>query len=453
MSILQVGLNHKTAPIELRERLALDGCGLRMALEEFITPEQIFRSAAAGTLLKEVVILSTCNRLEIYAVNNGESSDVENELGWQTIIQKLALQQDLPVETLLPHLYYKADREAVRHLMRVASGLDSMILGEPQILGQVHRSYGEAHTVGVTGPMLSKLFAQAVHAGKRARTESEISRQTTSISHAAARLAKAQNPNLQQANVLVVGAGEMAQLAAQAMNQHGTQQITIINRTYTTAQILADQVAGCAIPWRELPQALINADLVLTATGAPHLVISPGDVASILTQRQGRPLTFIDVAVPRDIDEGVDDLQATLDANLAQREAEIPKVEAIIEAEIDDFEQWLRGRQVIPTIVDLRRKAQAIADAEVADAKRRLNSKDAQIVERLAHRLVNKLLHEPIVRLKAGIDPGAHDTVAHVVRDLFGLDEMEEPKQDSGNQKALLMPLPQVGNGSWSIKQ
>ena len=439
MPILLIGLNHKTAPVEVREKLELSGCRLRVALEALTS---IGRSMprdgqSVATTIREAVILSTCNRLEVYAVATG--SDIVQ--GWAAIEHCLADLHGIPHETLDAHLYRKADQDSVVHLMQVSSGLDSLVLGEPQIQGQVHRAYAEAHAAAATGPILSHLCTQAVHAGKRARTETDISRHTTSISHAAANLARMKLGDLQQISALILGAGEMAQLAAHAMHMQGTGSIHVINRTLSTAEALAQEVAGQAAPWHALAEMLSQVDVVVTATGAPHTVIHRTDVLTALEQRaphsarvHGRPLVFIDVAVPRDVDEGVadlpgvichdvDDLQTAVDANLSQREAEVPKVEAIIHEEVTDFEDWLCGREVVPTIVDLRRKARAIADAEVAQASRRVSEADVAVLERLAHRLVNKLLHEPTIQLKAQAAEGEGHAYAHVVRELFALDE------------------------------
>ena len=365
------------------------------------------------------------------------------------IEQCLADLYGIPHETLDAHLYRKADQDAVIHLMCVASGLDSLVLGEPQIQGQVHRAYAEAHAAAATGPILSHLCTQAIHAGKRARTETAISRHTTSISHAAANLARMKLGNLAQTSALIVGAGEMAQLAAHAMQMQGAGAIHVINRTFASAQKLADDVDGRAAPWHELPAMLAQVDLVITATGAPHTVIHRTDVLTALAQREeadGRPLMFIDVAVPRDVDAtvatlpsvicyDVDDLQTAVDANLAQREAEVPKVEAIIYEEVIDFEDWLRGREVAPTIIDLRRKARAIAAAEVAEASRRVSEADVQVLERLAHRLVNKLLHEPTIQLKAQAAEGEGHAYAHTVRELFALDEAAPDAQETAARR------------------
>lgn len=448
MAILLVGLNHRTAPVELREQFSLAGCGIHMALQE------VPLGGSAGSL-REVVILSTCNRLEVYA----EARSAEQ--GCDAIEEYLARLQGLSVDAIRPYLYRKMDEDAIHHLMRVAAGLDSMILGEPQILGQAAQALIDAQQGGTAGPLLSHLFAGAVHAGKRARTETEISRHTTSVSHAAALLVKDKVPDIAAAHILIVGAGDMAELAARSFQTVGAQQITYINRTYTRAQSLAEQVGGEAFNWYHLPDALTWADAVITATGAPHTVIHTDDLTGVLPQRGARPLTFVDIAVPRDVEEAVaelpgvqcfdiDDLQSALDENLALREAAIPQVEIIIGQEAANYLEWLHSREVVPVIIDLRRKAEQLAQEEVEEALRHLNNldqRDQDVIARMAHRLVNKLLHEPTVRLKARASEGDGHAYAHAVRDLFDL-RREEDKHFAAapNGKQLLSSLDGVAS-------
>ncbi|MCC7448528.1 MAG: glutamyl-tRNA reductase [Anaerolineae bacterium] len=427
MSIVLVGLNHRTAPVELREQLSLTGCALQMALEELHIANQ---PESQSAVVQEAVIVSTCNRLEIYAVVGGDANR-----GWATIERFLTNLQGIAPEALHPHLYFMDEHTAVEHLMRVAAGLDSMILGEPQILGQVTQAFGDAKLAGATGPVLSHLFAQAIHAGKRARTETAISRHTTSASHAAALLAQQKIGDLRTARVLVVGAGEMAELAVHALQFHGAVDITCINRTYSRAEELAQRIGGQAMNWYHLDAALIQSDVVITATGAPHIVIYADYVARILPKREGRPLVFVDIAVPRDVEESVgeltgvqcydiDDLELAVDTNVAQRQAAIPQVERIMEQEAVNFREWLNSRRVVPVITDLRRKADDIAAAEVAQMLHRLKGLDEReqdMLYQLAHRIVNKLLHEPTIRLKAYAAGGNGYGYAHAMRELFAL--------------------------------
>ena len=294
MHLILVGLNHRTAPITLREQFSLPVCSLRSALTELGS----FSSSGAngaqnghkngnqnnGPRITEKIILSTCNRLEVYAITTGEAAD-----GWQLIVQFLTGLQGISAEELHPHLYFMEGQEAVIQLMRVAAGLDSMVLGEPQILGQVSSAWNEAHAANSTGPILSHLFDAASHAGKRARTETEIGRHTTSISHAAARLIADKVGDVTQSHIAIIGAGEMAVLAAQALQAKGVRQLSFLNRTYSRAEAIASQFGCQALNWYHLPQALATADVVIAATGAPHIVLHERDVRPILAERAGRP--------------------------------------------------------------------------------------------------------------------------------------------------------------------
>ncbi len=443
MQIILVGLNHRTAPVALREQFNLADCALRMALEDLAAlPAQNGQTPAAR--LSENVILTTCNRLEIYATVIGESED-----GWRILEGYLSSLQGIPLETFKTHLYYLAGNEVVNHLMRVASGLDSMILGEPQILGQVSHAQTEAHIAGTSGPILSHLFDLAAHAGKRARTETSIGRHTTSISHAASLLVKEKVGDLETLELLIIGAGEMAEVAAQALRSHGAKDLRFINRTYNRAENLACQYEGQAVNWYHLADALVTADAVICATGAPHIVIHADDVQPVLSQRSGRSLLFVDIAVPRDIEESVgrlpgvacydiDQLQSVVDSNLAQRQAAIPDVEAIISEEVDRFDSWLQGRQVLPVLVELRKQAQEIADVELARNQYYLDELAPECQEKvnqMVQRIVNKMLHEPTVRLKQSAADGNGVAYAHALRELFALDSAPTPAIESQNGK------------------
>ncbi|HVG95596.1 MAG TPA: glutamyl-tRNA reductase [Chloroflexota bacterium] len=420
MTVVLVGLNHHTAPIAVREGLSVTGPRLRGALESM---------GSSKAVLLEGTILSTCNRLEAYAV----APDAAR--GRVALRQFLARLGETPAAALAPHLYCLEGRGAVQHLMRVAAGLDSLILGESQILGQVARAGDEAREAGTAGPVLSKLFMRAVHAGKRVRTETAIGRHTTSVSHAAVGLAKASAGDLSRARALVVGAGEMAGLAGRALREHGVLEIACLNRTAARAEALAHRLGGSAFAWEALPEALAWADVVISATGAPQAVIGVGDVAPGLARRGARPLWIVDVAVPRDVEVAVgdlpglhrfdvDDLRSVLDAGLAERRAAAPAAEEIVREEVAHFLRWAESRQVVPVIADLRRRAKQLADAEVVQALNQLESLDQRgqrVVTRLAHRIVNKLLHDPTEGLKLQASRGDTALYAQAVRELFAL--------------------------------
>lgn len=478
MNIILLGLNHTTAPVALRERFSLSGCGLELALQEFAaihlansSPPEPLQS---NICFQELAILSTCNRLELYAVVglNNESATTERDgsrkpqaahdcesLSPEQIAESterlcdfLAGLQNIANTEILPHLYQKDGEDAIEHLLRVACGLESMILGEPQILGQVNRMQKEAQNAETIGPVLSHLCSQAIRTGRRSHTETDISRHSISVSHAAVRLAAQKHNGVMPHNALVVGAGEMAQLAANALQLNGVASITVINRTYSAAERIADSVRShatraVALEWEQLDLALLEADVVFCATGAPHTVIHVEEVQPVLERRDGRPLLFMDLAVPRDVDKAVDklptvsccdvdDLQDAIDENMAQRRAAIPHVEEIITQERSHVIDWLSGRQVVPVITEMRRKAAVIAAAEVAETKLRLRSLEqhfshtegqltaeiaGELVERLAHRIVRKIMHDPTIRLKEQAAAGHSQVAAELVADIFDL--------------------------------
>jgi len=431
VAIVMMGLNHRTAPVELRETLALSGCSLRMALEDLRAMAHE-HAPGGGHGLDEAVILSTCNRLEVYA------SFHDARRGPEVLTRFLGGLQNVAADTLMPHLVHRAGDEAVDHLMRVACGLDSMILGEPQILGQVTQAFEDAHDAGTTGPILSHLFAQAIHIGKRARTETEIGRHTTSVAHVGAQKVIDELPDSNHRRILIVGAGEMAMLAAEMLNRSGVAELTFINRTYNRAEAIAVAMKGKALAWHQLEEGLVWADAVVSATGAPHTVIYRQDLADMLMWRAGRGLVIVDISVPRDVEDGVrelpgvayhdiDDLQSVLDAHLELRKAAIPQVEVIVGEGRAQFAEWLSGRQVTPVIRNLREWAQGVAADELEHALSRMPDADEhtrQMVGRLTHRLVNRLLHEPTTRLRMQAADGNGYGYAHAVRELFALHEL-----------------------------
>lgn len=424
--ILLVGLNHRTAPILVREQLSFDACALPIVASDL---------HAAGVnlgVLQEVVVISTCNRLEVYTVTTAPAQAVA------LIEAQIARQRQMTPDELATYLYVKTDAAAIDHLLHVASGLDSLILGEAQILGQVANALAAAQSSGASGPILTQLFNRALHCGKRARAETPISSYTTSISHAAVRHAEAVLGDLSQRRALLIGAGEMAELAAAALQQHRIAAILCINRTLARAEQLAMRVGGRAVEWARLDEALTAVDLVISATAAPHIVLAREQVAQAMQARGGRPLLLFDIALPRDIEPtidtlpdvrrfDIDHLRSSIDANLARREAAIPLVEAIIAEEAAALGAWLSGREVMPTMLELRRHAETIARQEVQRTLHRLRhhtpdpDRISQEVERLAERIVAKLLHEPTVRLKAQAADGNGAAYAQALSELFAL--------------------------------
>lgn len=400
MTILLVGANYRTVPVEIRERL----------IGYHVIPEAV-----------EVVTIATCNRLELYVV--ADDADAPRV-------------HDAMAAALGNHegLYRKQDADAVEHLMRVSAGIESLVLGETQILGQVSEAFDQAQASGRSGAVLSRLFQSALHAGKRAHTETHISRHTLSVSHAAALMVKEQLGSLESARALVIGAGEMADLAAAALRSHGIGELHIANRTVERAETLAEKHHGQVLAWRQVLGALDQYDVVITATAAPHPLIYAEDFPS-------RPLCIVDISVPRNVDTSrgipenvclfdIDDLQNVVADHRAARQAEVKQVEAIVEAESTAFMHWLASRQVTPLITELRHKAQTMVENEVALALRRmpdLSEQERAIVQQMAHRIANKLLHAPTVALKT--QPAPH--YAHAVRQLFALDQASELDQVS----------------------
>jgi glutamyl-tRNA reductase len=425
LHIVVIGANHTSAPVALRERLAISGDALSDALSRF------GRSNGHGpTLLPEGIILSTCNRLEIYAV----TEDVDR--GYATMVEFLSQDRAVPVEEFAPSLYVKFDADAIIHLARVACGLDSLVVGEPQILGQVTAAYQAALSQGATGPVLNALFQHAIRAGKRAHTETSIGQNATSVPSAAAILAEQALNGLPGREVLVLGAGEMGQAAARALLGRGVAKLVVANRTYERALKLACELGGEAIAWERRGEGLAQADIVVTATNAPQPVLTPEQVSAAMVQRPERPLFIVDIAVPRDVDPAattlpgvhlfdIDDLECVVKDNIEARQQAIPRVTAIADAEASAFLNWLRALEAIPTITDLRQRAEALEAQELDKALRRLGNLSDQeraVVEVLAHRLVNKLLHEPTVRLKYHAAQGDGYLYTGVMRELFGLE-------------------------------
>ena len=410
MNLVLVGLNHHTASVDVREKCALTENG-RIALTYRLI---------ASPLIHAVVILTTCNRLEIYA----DCADVH--LGGGVVADTLQHNFDLPENALYQH--HGAD--VVSHLLRVACGLDSMVLGEAQILGQVADAYQSAQQAHTLTPNLHRLFMTATQTGKRAHSETAISRYATSVSHIALNLLDGAQ------SVLIIGAGEMAEQAVYASHDKYIPQIHIINRTYEAACILAGQIGGEAHLWSNLWDMLATVDAVITATRAPHPILRKHDLAQVINRRQ-HSLTIVDIALPRDVEHAartlagltvydIDDIQQVVDENVRQRRACIPAIEQIIRHEAEIFLMWARGRGVVPTITDLRQKVQAIAQHELEGMMNRLNhlsDADLQLIQKLMHRVVNKILHEPTLTLRQHAQTGDADDYSRVVRELFTLDE------------------------------
>ncbi|MGB8259735.1 MAG: glutamyl-tRNA reductase [Terracidiphilus sp.] len=395
MTLALIGVNHKTAPIEVRERIAI-------SREEL--PETT-RALASQPGVDECMIVSTCNRVEILAAV--ENSEVE-------LVGFLARHFGLAPEVLAPHLYQHKDREAVRHLFRVAASLDSMVVGEPQILGQVKEAFAVARASGTVGGQLEHLLQSAFAAAKKVRSETEIGSNSVSIASVAVELARKIFGSLQGRTVFLVGAGKMSELAARHLVQQGAGTILVTNRTEERARRMAEPFGGRVIPFAQLHEAASQADIVISSTGAPHPIFRREHGQAFLHKRRNRPMFFIDIAVPRDVDaamgelEGIfvydiDDLQQVAAAHMAERSRQAGDAEAMIAAEVERFDQRQRTVNVAPAIVALQRRAEELRQAELKRAQSRLGSLTADqlaAVEALTRGLVNKFLHPPMQALK-----------------------------------------------------
>jgi glutamyl-tRNA reductase len=434
MQILCLGLSHHTAPVEVRERLQYSPDALRATLARCGCGRE-----AHPPSISELVILSTCNRLELYAAVSGAQGSAEERAEsalFAPLLSFIAETRSMPVAEFETHLYQHEGPEAVEHLCRVAAGLDSMILGEPQILGQVTEAYQEALGQGAVGPVLSALFRTAIRVGKRVRTETAISRNPSTVGSVAVKLAGAVVGDLASARVLILGAGEMAELAVEALRTRGAGHISVVSRTRDRATQLAQRWGAQALTFEQLAEALAAADIVIASTAAPHVLVTPDLARAAIARRPERPLIFIDIAVPRNVDPDVsrlpnvhcydiDDLQSRLNGALAEREREIPRVEAIVAEEASAFTEWLRGLDIAALIAELRVRADALRRAEVEKTLRRLphlDETERQRIEALAESLVNKLLHAPTLRLKAEAGNGHAAEYAAAARYLFALD-------------------------------
>ncbi len=420
MNLLLLGMNHKTAPVEIRERLDIACTGGWSPLGEI--------RAIPGVL--EALYLSTCNRVEIL-VRNREDADVETRLR-----ELIFRHGNLSGEELARCLYVYRDAAAVRHLFRVAAGLDSLIMGEPQILGQVKDAYRQAVEEEATGIILNKLLHRAFRVAKRVRTETGVANHAVSVSYAAVELAKKIFGVLRDKKILLVGAGEMSELAARHLLKHGGDRLLVANRTWERAVEMAADFQGTAVEFPRLGDALREADIVITSTGAPGYVITGAMVAAALKRRQNRLLFIIDIAVPRDVDPqvgkmdnvylyNIDDLQEIADENMAIRKEEAARGEEIVGVETEEFLAWFDTLTVVPTIVSLREKAEAIVAGELERAEgwlRNLRPEDREEAALLARAIVNKLLHDPMTSLKEETRAGAARAYVAALRRLFRLD-------------------------------
>jgi glutamyl-tRNA reductase len=419
MELLAIGASHKTATLALRERLSLPEGRAASLLGELVRAAEVH----------EAVAISTCNRTELYLVAT-DPVDAES-----LALSALSRQAGIRPTELLGNLYSLRGTEAVHHLFSVAAGLDSMILGENEIQGQVRRAYELALVEGTTGPITNRLFRDALTAGKRARTETGIGRSRVSVSSVAVELAEQVLGNLDSRKVLVIGAGENGEVTARALADRGVHSIFVANRRYDRAIGLAARFGGEAVRFDELPELLTQADIVVACTASPHQIVGREELALVLQERTGKPLLMMDIAVPRDIDPNVrdlpgltlydmDDLQHAVARNMSGREAEAVKAGRLIEVEVERFTRWLGSLEIVPTISALRERGDEIVMQVLRENNERWESvseNDRRRLEVMARAVVSRLLHEPTLRLKDSDGDRAYVYV-DALRELFALE-------------------------------
>ena len=434
MNLLLLGASHHSAPIDLRERIDFSRRGISEALAELSQIRDI----------AEVVVLSTCNRSEIYCASEDQKNLKE------TMASFMSSFHDLPESELVPHLYSRKNAAAARHLFRVTAGLDSLVVGEPQILGQVKDAFAIASDDGYTGALLNRLFHWSFGVGKRVRSETGLGEGAVSVSYAAISLARKIFGNLKKLNVLLVGAGEMAELTATHLRAQQVKSIRVANRTPSQAAVLASKIDGEAVPWENVTTQLISCDIVVTATGSLNPIVKRSHVEAVMKTRRDRPLFIIDIGVPRDVEPtagkleqvflyNIDDLQSIVQENLARRQSQVDRAELMVTEEVDRFMIWLRSRAVIPTLVALRNRFETIRQSELLRLKPKLMSlpESSRIrIEEITRLLIERLLVSPTEQLKAAKNKETIASYSDALNDLFRLldeqsDDLEEIESTS----------------------
>ena len=425
MHLILVGISHRTAPVNLRERLDFQARGVELALRALIGHEAA----------REAVVLSTCNRAEIYA------ACAEVGAAREALEHFIAQFHGVDEAAVAPHIYALADLDAARHLFRVAAGLDSLVVGEPQILGQVKEAHAAAGRAQAAGPVINRLFHSSFGVGKRVRTETGLGSGAVSVGFAAAALAKKIFGDLKGRSVLVVGAGEMGKLTAQHMKSQGVHRVTIVSRTMAHAARTAEAIgAAAAAPWEELDAALGASDIVITATGAATPILTKAHIESVMRSRRNRPLFIIDIALPRDVEPeageieqvflyNIDDLQATVNENLARRASEVERAERIVAEEVERFGGWFRSRGVIPTVVALRQHAEQVRRSELERLQFKLSALPPEArarVDEITRLIVEKLLLTPTEQLKSLSDADTIAAYSDALTRLFALDRRQD---------------------------
>ncbi len=438
MHIVTAGLNHKTAPIEIREGLAISNGDLSGALD-------VLRGFSS---LQETMLLSTCNRVELYAVANNTDEAIRH-------LRQFLLQRNPAIKTeqLEEYLYFLIDDAAVQHLFRVASSLDSMVMGEPQILGQFKDAVEVAVAEGCTGVVLNKVMKKAISVAKRVRTETPVGEQAVSVSYAAVELAKKLFQDLSSHSVMLVGAGEMGELAGRHLVNNGVTDVMVTTRNYQRAIQFSKQFKGKPVPFDTFRQAMVGADIVICSTGSPYPIITKQDVMNVIYARRNQPLCIIDIAVPRDVEDDVrdidnvylfniDDLQQIVTVNMEERQKAAHTAENIVKEEVITMMGWLKTLETVPTIVALKKRAEEIRQGELEKVFSRLpslSSPEREILQGFSSSIVNKILHHPLVTLKEEATNANGAMYVDATRRLFSLDDApddsvqnkENPKNES----------------------
>ncbi len=422
LDIILIGLNHKTASVEIRECLGFSGEDQDMALEKLNALEAV----------REVLLVSTCNRVEVLLTSTATKEAVA------AVIDFLADYNNVPVREFKDKLYVHTGEEAVRHIFRVAASLDSMVVGEPQILGQIKDAYHQATLKKTSGVILNRLLHKTFFVAKRVRTETGIGDHAVSISYAAIELARKIFGELAGRRILLIGAGEMAELAVEHLIRQKSGAILVANRTFQRGVELATRFGGRAIKIEEIPDALREVDIIISSTGSPAYVVKRGQVKKVLRGRRSRPLFFIDIAVPRDIDPeinrlnntyvyDIDDLKGVIEENIEDRQKAALRGERLVDEAVIRFRQWYESLDVVPTIVSLRRQLEEKIRAEAERTRLKLapklSAEDAEAFDKMAQALVNKILHEPTTILKKAEGHDNKATLLATTRKLFKLDD------------------------------
>lgn len=422
MTLLAFGINHKTAPVDIREKVAFAPDKVAAALKDLVSHEPV----------NEAVILSTCNRTEVYLGLDYPDNDA--------ILNWFGQYHHLSNDSISPYVYSHVDDDAVQHILRVASGLDSLVLGEPQILGQIKEAYSTAYHSGAIGSQLNRLFQHTFAVAKQVRTDTAIGASPVSVAFAAVTLAKQIFANLSEHTVLLIGAGETIELVARHLRENKVSKLIVANRTVERAQELAQPFNGTAIALGEIPERLVEADIIISSTASPLPILGKGAVESALKQRKHRPLFMVDLAVPRDIEPEVanlsdvylytvDDLHEVIEENRKSRQAAALQAEEIIATQVQHFMGWLRSLDAVDAIRAYRERSEHLRDQALAEAQRQLAAgKDPQLViAELARTLTNKLTHAPSVQMKHAAYQGEQDLLKHAAQ-ILGIDDITPAK-------------------------